>query len=1018
MWKKITATILAVVLVITTLNYVPDTTKAATSVDWSTLEYIGDGAGGYANQYKIYVEDSQCGVVNIQKPVFASEAGIYITLPGDVSSCSLSGYDIQGAGIAVHMSNFTAKETEFTISTASSTYNFVVYNENGLGEGEEATTKAPSVDGTELIPTESQSGTNSVGAVSSGEPYSVERKIEGLSVTANKWYVASYTVTCNVDKKFQLRLQENGSWADITGNNNASYHNTTVAAGQTVKVTYVFQCTTTTSAAVFDICMGYIEDTPADAAEVSFENISLKEYSSQPDAETGDVVVSGGGETTLLAPTNVAAYNFYAKSKGYQVVFTASEGAVSYNVYMDSSDVLATVTATDEYLDASVFSAYADGALHDLYLRAVDAEGNLSAKSSAAKVRVTSSSTTVQASNGISAVYVVTNSDDAITKPVKTPASLTVISGDGSIKDASYYGSIKLRGNSTSFADKPAYNISFDKKQEVMVGKEKGKKWCLLANAYEKTMVRNKLAMDFGAKLGNVAAPGEYYTDLYLDGVYKGTFVISEPAENGRAGVSYDETTDEVLFELENNDKDESSDGAAYYTTSKCGLRFVTEDCEDEVKALYAAGTTSIDGIRTALRASSTKFDNMCNTLETFETAVINTSSDEVFNYINIDSFVDTYVINELFQTIDFGYSSVKFYITYDAEGNPTINAGPLWDFDLSSGNSSFAENRTYDTFRGQIVNSWFANLMNNNTFKNAVIAKFKKMQPYIQNLYKDNQVGTNQIDVNANIMAASRIKNYTSKENGGAGWSESTADGAEYSIYPYSYSTVSPYSTYTYDQHIDYLKTWLENRDKWLCEQWGINYEESGDLELTSDDLEITGYQMTSTFGGEEGTIGLRVVYQTEQTVNNETPEEIGLVYGLDTDGTMTAADVVVGSDSEYVASFAATSEGKLDKQMGTSTTASYYAMTMNTGNDTVTTDAFTTKYFVKPYAKMSDGTYVYGKAYSYTVFKVANYLYQNNLISTKSTYDCLYNKVLHFVDSTYEQGDFDWNNTIVSSK
>lgn len=703
----------------------------------------------------------------------------------------------------------------------------------------------------------------------------------------------------------------------------------------------------------------------------------------------------------IAAPTGVSAYNFYAQAKGYMIKFTAATDAVSYNVYMDNSGILANITTSGDYVSASTFSAYADGGLHSLYLQSVDAQGGVSAKSSATKVRVTSETDSASDPADISRIYVVTNSGTKggadITKAEKTSASLTIISGETAIKTVSNSGTIKRRGNSTSLADKPAYNISFDSKAEVMPGKAKGKKWCLLANAYEKTLLRNKLAMDLGLYAGGIASSAEYYADLYIDGVYKGNFVISEPAECGRSGCVYDDgkTSDEILFEWEDASKP-AEEGCLYYTTPVANVRFVTEDTLD---------------------TASSRYQKWVSTLTSFENALVNTSADDMLNYIDVDSFVSMYVVNELFQTVDFGYSSVKFYITYDAEGTPTIHAGPLWDFDLSSGNSSFVENRTYDTFRGQIVNQWFRYLMQNNTFKNKVIEKYKQLQPRIQNIYKDNQLGISQITKLSQSIEASRIRNYSPISSGGAGWSESTADGAEFSIYRYSYSTVEPYSTYTYAQHIEYLTTWLKNRNEWICSQWGINPEDYYHENAISTDISITGYQISTSFGGVDGQMGSRVIYQAEPTVEGATPAEIGIIYGLVYgDNPITKEEVLYGSESEYVKSYATTEAGKLSTIMGSSTTANYYARTMEFTDD-LTSDAYTSKYYVRVYAKLSDDTVVYSDVKTYTVYKVADYIYQNNMVSTKSSYDYIYNKILKKVDSSYQEGEFDWSNTIVNN-
>lgn len=598
----------------------------------------------------------------------------------------------------------------------------------------------------------------------------------------------------------------------------------------------------------------------------------------------------------------------------------------------------------------------------------------------------------------ITKIYVVTDEENpTITKENKTPASITVISGEEAVNSVSNSGTIKLRGNSTALADKPAYNISFSKKQELFSGAEKGKKWCLLANAYDKTMLRNKLAMDFGRALGDVAAPEEHYADLYINGTLKGTFLISEPAENGRSDIDYDEDDDhEMMFEWE---YDRVEEGQTYYRTDM-GVRFVVADPE-------------------GLATNSLKFNNWVSTLRNFENALRDTGSNRVFDYIDVNSFVDMYIVNEYFGTVDIGYSSVKFYIKKDADGRPRIHAGSLWDFDLSSGNSSVAENRDIHSLRCQWANTWFGHLMRNNTFKNQVIAKFKAMQPRVQNIYKENHLGISQIQQNLNYMGKSKDRNYSPVSEGGAGWSESIADSAEFNIYAYGYNTLYPYNTYTYEQHIDYLENWLEERNKYLCSIWGIDYEEAGKQQLTSKDISITGYQMTSTLNDVDGNMGMRVVYQTEPEVAKQSVTERGIIYGIVYgNNPITEADMIYNSSNEHVKSFVATDAGKADKVLGKSDTALYYVMTMDCGADNVTSEAFTTKYYVRAYAKLKDGSIIYSNVKSYTIYNVANYIYQNVIVNNKSTYDYIYHKILKYVNNNYKEGDYDWGNVIVKTE
>ncbi len=105
--------------------------SAFAAVDWSQYDFVGDGAGGgaYSNKYKVETVEG-LSVVNIQKPDFASEAGIYLNFPAAITSCSVSS-DIQGAGIILHLSAFTAQETEVTVVYATGTAVFHVYYADG-----------------------------------------------------------------------------------------------------------------------------------------------------------------------------------------------------------------------------------------------------------------------------------------------------------------------------------------------------------------------------------------------------------------------------------------------------------------------------------------------------------------------------------------------------------------------------------------------------------------------------------------------------------------------------------------------------------------------------------------------------------------------------------------------------------------------------------------------------------------------------------------------------------------------
>ena len=102
--------------------------------DWDNIEFLGDGFGGgeYSNQFKVCAAEGQT-VVNIQKPDWAAEGGIYTNFPAGISAVSLAEglYTIDGAGVVLHLAAFAAMYTDVTVTAGDVDYDFTVYNAKG-----------------------------------------------------------------------------------------------------------------------------------------------------------------------------------------------------------------------------------------------------------------------------------------------------------------------------------------------------------------------------------------------------------------------------------------------------------------------------------------------------------------------------------------------------------------------------------------------------------------------------------------------------------------------------------------------------------------------------------------------------------------------------------------------------------------------------------------------------------------------------------------------------------------------
>ena len=97
-------------------------------INWDALPWVT----GSNDKFKVYAAEGQ-EVVSVQQPGFADETGIYCTFKAGISSCSLGDgkYAVQGAGIVLYLSAFTAQVTEVTVVDALGSYTFYVYFVDG-----------------------------------------------------------------------------------------------------------------------------------------------------------------------------------------------------------------------------------------------------------------------------------------------------------------------------------------------------------------------------------------------------------------------------------------------------------------------------------------------------------------------------------------------------------------------------------------------------------------------------------------------------------------------------------------------------------------------------------------------------------------------------------------------------------------------------------------------------------------------------------------------------------------------
>ncbi len=346
------------------------------------------------------------------------------------------------------------------------------------------------------------------------------------------------------------------------------------------------------------------------------------------------------------------------------------------------------------------------------------------------------------------------------------------------VKDVS--AQIKIRGNSTAEADKKPYNIKLSSDRSVL-GMESGSKWALLANHFDKTLLRNKLSLDLAAAAGVTNALDSRFAEVYLNGRLLGSYLVCEPVTDGKHRADIDVSKGEFMVERVKAwayPADES------VTTSRLMLRFDIE---------YSGGDPGA----------------VADALNKAERAILSGDESRIRECIDADSFVSMYIVHEFLKDCDMTYGSS--YLCYK---NGVLWCGPLWDMDLSLGNVSVYHDedkyRTYNNLppfgdgSGDSASGiwarqeWFEYLCECPFFMKLAKEKYASLTPYIESLYAENGY----IDSLIAEYGASFERNYSDA-------------GRDIRAHASPYESQTDYTSY--EQAVAELKEWLERRHEYL---------------------------------------------------------------------------------------------------------------------------------------------------------------------------------------------------------
>ena len=372
--------------------------------------------------------------------------------------------------------------------------------------------------------------------------------------------------------------------------------------------------------------------------------------------------------------------------------------------------------------------------------------------------------------------------------------TVTVIPAEGETYPVVSHGDcqIKIRGNSTAGAPKKPYTFKLPVK-EGLLGMDRGKRWTLLAGMFDKTLMRTQLAFQLAAALDCPYTSQTTLVEVYYNGKYQGVYDLIEPITNGKGRVDIADDGTDFLIEIDVN-----RDDGSYYFTTGLGLRFKLDEPEDMTEERKAEMTAFFAAMEEALRTED---------MAQYE------------KYIDVDSFVNVYLVMEYTKNLDSNAFSTRFF-----RKDGKLYAGPVWDFDLSSGNVSDVCDeegyRIYLNIQGRGDGSgdsthgfwyregWYALLFEDPAFRELVKKRYIETHDILENVFRDNARGRSQIGALTDAYAAAFARNYADTD-----WDITV----QYS--PYETTAVR-----TYAEHVDALTKWFAGRlaylDEWIGQE------------------------------------------------------------------------------------------------------------------------------------------------------------------------------------------------------
>ncbi len=406
--------------------------------------------------------------------------------------------------------------------------------------------------------------------------------------------------------------------------------------------------------------------------------------------------------------------------------------------------------------------------------------------------------------------------------------NLTILKEDGKTEFEGKIESMHCRGNASwTDTDKKSYQLKLPSDIDLFqMGA--AKKWLLIANAFDSTLIRNMTTFDMAHKLGLAYTPKMEYVDVYANGNYVGNYLLATKVEVGENRVNVNNL--EKITQKMNSAINDLSTCETFMTPqgrlfSTKGYEIPTEP-EDitggyllEIEMSDRYGLESSGFITSRMQpvvftspkyASFNQVSYIANQYQDLEDAMFSEDGYSPYSgryfgdYIDIDSFARKYLLEEIVKNLDAAFTSQFFYKPNDSISTKFF-AGPAWDYDKAIAGSGitqegidlFDPNGFYACVKTKDSDIWYALYQQKEFRETAIQIYFKEFRDIIKE--EANTKINERADriLNAALMDEFRWDIFNEDE------------------------TIQE-KTDTFYEKVSELTYFLHERDKFLAREWG----------------------------------------------------------------------------------------------------------------------------------------------------------------------------------------------------